>query len=88
MANNQTLEELFASLQVATIEEVIKVIKSGEATSGDVRNAISLLKDNGFTMRDVPNGTDPNKFLEDLSASMPQLPNISANGEIIEVEAE
>lgn len=89
MATRGEIEELLAELQFETIEQVLKNIKSGEASPQDIRNAISILKDNGFTMRDVPNGApDPSKFLEDINKNIPKLPNINNLGEIIDADIE
>lgn len=89
MATRDKIEELLAELQFHTIEEVLKNIKSGGATSKDIRNAITILKDNGFTMRDIPNGApDPSKFLEDLNKNLLKLPNINDLGEIVDVDME
>lgn len=89
MATRDEIEKLLANLQYHTIEQVLTNIKSGEATPQDIRNAITLLKDNGFTMRDIPNGApDPSKFLEDINQNMTKLPHISDTGEIIEADLE
>lgn len=89
MATRDKIEELLAELQYHTIEQVLENIKSGEATPQDIRNAITILKDNGFTMRDIPNGApDPSKFLEDINKNMPKLPNINDYGEVIEADIE
>lgn len=89
MATRDKIEELLAELQYHTIEQVLKNIKSGKAAPQDIRNAITVLKDNGFTMRDVPNGApNPQQFLEDINKNMPKLPHISETGELIEAEYE
>lgn len=78
----EKVENLFIDLMSSTVKEVISTIKSGEATPQDIRNAITLLKDNGFTMRDVPSEMDPNRFIEEIGSIA--LPRISASGEIID----
>lgn len=89
MATRDEIIELLASLQFHTIEEILKNIKSGEASPQDIRNAITVLKDNGFTLRDIPNGApDPSKFIEELNKNMPKLPNINDLGEIIDTDIE
>lgn len=86
--NYEKIESLFVDLMACTIQEVIDKIKSGEADSKDVRNALTLLKDNGFTLRDVPSDKKPEEFLDELAQAFPALPNISSNGEIIEADLE
>lgn len=89
MANEYAkIEGLFVDLMSATIEQVLKTIKSGTADAKDIRNAITLLKDNGFTMRDVPTNKKPDEFLAELAKSIPALPNITPYGEIIDIEDE
>lgn len=89
MATRDEIEVLLADLQFHTIKGVLSNIKSGEATPQDIRNAITLLKDNGFTMRDVPSGApDPSVFLEDLNRNLPKLPSINDLGEIIDTDIE
>jgi methanogenic corrinoid protein MtbC1 len=80
--NYSKVEDLFIELMSSTVKDVIGTIKSGEATPQDIRNAITLLKDNGFTMRDVPSDMDPNKFIEEISSI--KLPQISLSGDIID----
>jgi len=43
-------EELMVDLMVKIAEELMVKIENGEASSQDVRNAISLLKDNGVSV--------------------------------------
>lgn len=87
MATRDEIEKLLADLQFHTIEQVLENIKSGEATPQDIRNAITILKDNGFTMRDIPNGApDPKAFLEDIGKNLPKLPTINSVGEIIDAD--
>lgn len=87
MANSyQKVEDLFIELMSSTVQDVITTIKSGEASPQDIRNAITLLKDNGFTMRDIPSDMNPDKMIEEIS-NIP-LPFISANGDIIDGEIE
>lgn len=79
------VENLFIEMMELTLKDIIKKLKSGEAVSSDVRNAVALLKDNGFTLRDIPMSRKPEEFLAELAKSLPQLPVISAHGEIIDV---
>lgn len=71
------LEELLGELQLETIKSLLKSVKSGEATSGDIRNALTLLKDNSINL-DHAKG-DPMTFLGTLSASVAQLPYLDAS---------
>lgn len=48
-------EGLMVDLMYIITEELMYKIKSGEASSQDMRNAISLLKDNGVTV-DITQG--------------------------------
>lgn len=43
-------EELMVDLMLKVVEDLKYKIEAGEASSGDVRNAISLLKDNSITV--------------------------------------
>ncbi|CUU77499.1 hypothetical protein [Campylobacter hyointestinalis] len=79
------VEELFIDLMSCTLENVLEKLKSGSADSKDVRNAITLLKDNGFTLRDIPMNKDPNEVLSEIAKTLPALPNLSKNGEIIDL---
>jgi hypothetical protein len=42
-------EDLLAKLFDASIDDLIARVESGEATTGDYKNIIQLLKDNGIT---------------------------------------
>lgn len=88
MATREQIEELLSELQLETIKKALANIKNEEASPQDLRNAITILKDNGFTMRDVVGGPTPREFLEDLNKNMPKLPNINDLGEIIDVDTE
>lgn len=89
MAKRDKIEELLAQLHLHTIEKILNNVKSSEASPQDIRNAITILKDNGFTMRDVPSDApDPSHFLEDLNKNLPKLPNINDLGEVIEADIE
>ncbi|RAZ60030.1 hypothetical protein [Campylobacter hyointestinalis] len=79
------VEELFIDLMSCTLENVLEKLKSGSADSKDVRNAITLLKDNGFTLRDIPMNKDPNEVLSEIAKTLPALPNLSKNGDIIDL---
>lgn len=79
------VEGLFIDLMSCTLENVLEKLKSGSADSKDVRNAITLLKDNGFTLRDIPINKDPNEVLTEIAKTIPALPNLSKNGEIIDL---
>lgn len=79
----EKVEGLFIDLMVTTLEKTLAKLKSQAADSKDVRNAITLLKDNGFTMRDLRTTKDPEEFLAELMATLPALPAISPNGEIV-----
>ncbi|CUU71022.1 Uncharacterised protein [Campylobacter hyointestinalis subsp. hyointestinalis] len=79
------VEGLFIDLMSCTLENVLEKLKSGSADSKDIRNAITLLKDNGFTLRDIPINKDPNEVLTEIAKTLPALPNLSKNGEIIDL---
>ncbi|CUU71558.1 hypothetical protein [Campylobacter hyointestinalis] len=79
------VEELFIDLMSCTLENVLEKLKSSSADSKDVRNAITLLKDNGFTLRDIPMNKDPNEVLSEIAKTLPALPNLSKNGDIIDL---
>lgn len=79
------VEELFIDLMSCTLENVLEKLKSGSADSKDIRNAITLLKDNGFTLRDIPMNKDPNEVLTEIAKTLPALPNLSKNGDIIDL---
>ena len=79
------VEGLFVALMSSTIENVLDKLRSGNADSKDIRNAITLLKDNGFTLRDIPMNKDPNEVLAEIAKSIPALPNLSATGEVIDL---
>lgn len=81
----KAVEELFIELMSNTIENVLDKLRSGQADSKDIRNAITLLKDNGFTLRDIPMNKDPNEVLSEIAKSIPALPNLSATGEVIDL---
>ena len=83
--NYKAVEGLFIELMSSTIENVLDRLKSGQADSKDIRNAITLLKDNGFTLRDIPMNKDPNEVLSEIAMSIPALPNLSATGEVIDL---
>lgn len=83
--NYKVVEGLFIELMSSTIENVLDKLKSGQADSKDIRNAITLLKDNGFTLRDIPMNKDPNEVLAEIAKSIPALPNLSATGEVIDL---
>lgn len=88
MANKDSykaVEGLFIELMSSTIENVLDKLRSGQADSKDIRNAITLLKDNGFTLRDIPMNKDPNEVLSEIAMSIPALPNLSATGEVIDL---
>jgi hypothetical protein len=57
-------EEIMVDLMVKLTEELMYKIQSGEASSQDVRNAISLLKDNNVTVA-VTKGEPLNILKED-----------------------
>ena len=63
---SKRLEELLAQLHLATAEELLKRIRSGEAKPGDFMAAIRFLKDNGFDA--VPKDGSP---LADLAKLVP-----------------
>jgi len=44
------IKELLEALQVATVEELIRKIRSGEATAGDFESARKFLADNGIVL--------------------------------------
>lgn len=79
------VEGLFIDLMSCTLENVLEKLKSGSADSKDIRNAITLLKDNGFTLRDIPMNKDPNEVLTEIAKTLPALPNLSKNGDIIDL---
>lgn len=83
--NYKAVEGLFIELMSSTIENVLDKLRSGQADSKDIRNAITLLKDNGFTLRDIPMNKDPNEVLSEIAMSIPALPNLSATGEVIDL---
>ncbi|MCR8678903.1 MULTISPECIES: hypothetical protein [Campylobacter] len=83
--NYKVVEGLFIELMSSTIENVLDKLRSGQADSKDIRNAITLLKDNGFTLRDIPMNKDPNEVLAEIAMSIPALPNLSATGEVIDL---
>lgn len=83
--NYKAIEGLFIELMSSTIENVLDKLRSGQADSKDIRNAITLLKDNGFTLRDIPMNKDPNEVLSEIAMSIPALPNLSATGEVIDL---
>lgn len=83
--NYKVVEGLFIELMSSTIENVLDKLRSGQADSKDIRNAITLLKDNGFTLRDIPMNKDPNEVLSEIAMSIPALPNLSATGEVIDL---
>jgi hypothetical protein len=83
--NYKAVEGLFIELMSSTIENVLDRLRSGQADSKDIRNAITLLKDNGFTLRDIPMNKDPNEVLSEIAMSIPALPNLSATGEVIDL---
>lgn len=60
------LSELLAALQLATVEELLAKVLSGEATAADLNVARALLKDNNITS--VP---APGSPLEALTHSLP-----------------
>lgn len=60
------IEDLLGDLLDATAKDLLKRVRSGEASPSDVRNAISLLKDNGITC-EVRKGTP----LDILSQELP-----------------
>lgn len=82
----QKIESLFIEMMELTLKDTIAKLKSKEADSKDIRNAITLLKDNGFTLRDIPVSKKPEEFLAELAKTLPQLPAISCYGEIIEYD--
>lgn len=60
------LSELLATLQMATVEELLKKVRSGEATATDLNVARALLKDNNITSVPVPGSP-----LDALTQSLP-----------------
>lgn len=79
----ERIQGLFIDIMELTLKDTIAKLKSGEADSKDIRNAITLLKDNGFTLRDLDVAKDPNEFLAELAQNMPRLPKLNKYGEII-----
>lgn len=79
----EKVEALFIEMLELTLKDTVRKLKEG-ADAKDVRNAIALLKDNGFTLRDIPITRKPDELLAELAKSLPQLPYISQHGEIIE----
>jgi hypothetical protein len=66
MANENKREDALGVLFDETIDSLLKRVKSGEATPGDYKNIIQLLKDNGITA-EIRSGSP----LEELSNIVP-----------------
>lgn len=62
-------EELMVDLMLKVVEDLKYKIEAGEASSGDVRNAISLLKDNSITVA-ITKG-DPKSILKEAEEELP-----------------
>lgn len=63
---NRSVTDILADLHTATAEELLKVIKSGEAAPGHFMAALRLLKDNG-----VDAVVKPGSPMADLAAIVP-----------------
>jgi vacuolar-type H+-ATPase subunit E/Vma4 len=61
-------EELLDSLWYATIEEILKRVKSGKAKPTDISNAVKMLRDNDITVDPKGKGKD---FLDQLEEELP-----------------
>jgi len=61
----KTSEAALSSLLDATIVDLTARVKSGEATSGDYKNIIQLLKDNGITC-EIKKGSPFGELVESL----------------------
>ena len=79
----ERIHGLFIDIMELTLKDTVKKLKSGEADSKDIRNAITLLKDNGFTLRDLDVAKNPDELIAELAQSMPRLPKLNKYGEII-----
>ena len=64
---SDNINDILKSLHSATAKELLLRVQSGEATKGDIENALKLLKDNNITVN-VAGGT---RTAEDLMKSMP-----------------
>ena len=61
------LEDLLSQLHTQVTQEIINRIEEGTATSGDIANAIKLLKDNNIVIsKHVEEETNPLDKLMDL----------------------
>lgn len=60
-------DKLLLDLHNLVVKDLIKKVKSGEAKSTDISNAISLLKQNGVVIESGnPDDNDQNKILEGI----------------------
>lgn len=59
-------QELMELLHAQVAEELIARVKSGEASAGDISNAIKFLKDNGIEAR-----ADKNPLVNSLAHQFP-----------------
>lgn len=64
-AKRRMTEELMVELLYETTQELLKKIRSGEATHQDISNIIKLLHNNDITVA-VKHGEIPEGILEDL----------------------
>lgn len=63
---NMTLEILLEELHIATAGELLKRVRSGEATASELNVARQMLKDNNIELR--PDSTSP---LSELADTLP-----------------
>lgn len=74
LMNDQEMHKLLAELHLETAKDLLKRVKSGEATPGELNAALKMLKDNGIEA--IPTPDSP---LGDLKAAIPQFNDDEAN---------
>jgi len=62
------LEKLLGELQLATIKRVLASVQSDEASPSDIKNALTLLKDNSITLDNAKG--DPKQYLGNVASAV------------------
>lgn len=71
---DKSIQHILEELHIETAKDLLKRIKSGEATPGEISAALKMLKDNGIEA--IPTPENP---LGQLADSLPQFTDEEAN---------